>query len=115
MTETFLTRQHHGQTITAAIGDRIEVLLDETPTSGYTWANLSAGDSLTLEGSDFRSSGAPGDAGAVAVAGRGGQRQFHFSARQAGISLLQLKLMQAWMGQASSVDDFAVTVTIPPR
>jgi predicted secreted protein len=107
MAETLLTRQHDGQTITAAVGSVIVVRLDESPTTGYGWAPLAADEALALVGSDFA---LPAQAGV----GGGGQRTLRFEVRQRGKHLLQLVLVRPWEGEAGAVDRFSVTVQATP-
>ena len=77
MADTLLTRQHHGQAISAAVGSQVVVQLDESPTTGYAWAPAKACDALLLTGDDFTAA-APGRVGG------GGQRRLQFDVRQPG-------------------------------
>ena len=107
MAETLLTRQDHGQTITVAVGAQLVVQLDESPTSGYTWAPVRANDALALIGDDFAAA-APGRVGG------GGRRRLHFDVLQPGEHRLELALMRPWEGAAAAVERFTLTVQAQP-
>lgn len=107
MVDTLLTRQHNGQTISAAVGSHLVVQLDESPTTGYAWAPAKACDALPLAGDDFTSA-APGRVGG------GGQRCLQFDVRQPGEHRLDLVLMRPWEGADAAVDRFTVTVQAHP-
>ena len=107
MSDTLLTRQHHGQTVTAAVGSTLSVRLDESPTTGYTWAVLHASEALLLTGDDF----SPAQPGGV---GGGGQRSLHFEVRQPGEHRLELVLRRSWEGADAAADRVTVTVYASP-
>lgn len=107
MADTLLTRQHHGQTVSVDVGSQLVVQLDESPTTGYLWAALQAGDALPLSGDHFT----PAAAGGV---GGGGLRRLQFDVRQPGEHRLELVLMRPWEGEAAAVDRFKVTVQAQP-
>jgi predicted secreted protein len=107
MAETQLTRQHDGQTITVVVGTQLVVTLDESPTTGYTWAPPKGSDALPLIGDDFTLA-APGGVGG------GGQRRLRFNLRQAGEHRIELLLMRPWEGPDAAVDRFKVTVQALP-
>jgi predicted secreted protein len=107
MAETLLTRQHHGQTIAVAVGSQLVVQLDESPTTGYTWAPVQANAALPLTGDGFTAA-APGRVGG------GGQRRLHFDVVQPGEHRLELALMRPWEGAAAAVERFALTVQAQP-
>ena len=107
MSETALTRADHGKTVAATVGSTLSVGLDESPTTGYTWANRSAGDVLSLDGSDFAlASGA--------AVGGGGRRSLRFSVVAAGTVTLRLLLLRGWEADSCAVDEFAVLVVATP-
>lgn len=107
MADTLLTRQHHGQTVAAAVGSQLVVQLDESPTTGYTWSPVKAGGALALASADFTPA-APGSVGG------GGQRRLCFDVRQPGVHGLELLLMRPWEGADAAVDRFTVTVQAHP-
>lgn len=107
MADTLLTRQHHGQKISAVVGSQLVVQLDESPTTGYAWAPAKACDALPLTAADFTAA-APGSVGG------GGQRRLKFDVRQPGEHQLELVLMRPWEGADAAVDRFKVTVQAQP-
>ena len=107
MAETLLTRQDHGQTIAVALGSQLVVQLDESPTTGYTWAPVKASDALPLASDSFTAA-APGSVGS------GGQRRLHFDVLQPGEHRLELALMRPWEGAAAAVERFTLTVQAQP-
>ena len=107
MAKTLLTRQDHGQTIAAAVGSQLVLQLDESPTTGYTWAPVEASDALPLTGDSFTAAG-PGSVGG------GGQRRLHFDVLQPGEHRLELALMRPWEGAAAAVERFSLTVQAQP-
>jgi predicted secreted protein len=107
MAETLLTRQDHGQTIAVAVGSQLVVQLDESPTTGYTWAPLKTNDALPLTGDGFAAA-TPGSVGG------GGRRRLHFSVLQPGEHQLELALMRPWEGAAAAVERFTLTVQAQP-
>lgn len=107
MAETLLTRQHDGQAIDAAVGARIVVMLDESPTTGYNWTQVGADDALVLLETDFTP---PAQAGV----GGGGQRTLRFELRQGGRHELRLALARPWERESSAVDHFMVVVQAAP-
>lgn len=107
MAETLLTRQDHGQTIAVAVGSQLVVQLDESPTTGYTWAPLKANEALPLIGDGFAAA-APGSVGG------GGRRRLHFKVLQPGQHRLELALMRPWEGAAAAVERFTLTVQAQP-
>jgi predicted secreted protein len=103
MPATLLTRQDHGQSLHLPVGATIAVQLDESPTTGYTWADRSDGQVVRPDGDDFTAA-APG------AVGGGGLRQWRYSLGQVGTGTLRLVLVQAWAGEAAPTDEFKVTV-----
>jgi predicted secreted protein len=106
MPAVVLTRQDHGRTIKASVGAALSLQLDESPTTGYTWVDRSAGDLLKLERSDFSLDGA--------AVGGGGRRSFLFSIGAPGTASLRLVLVHAWEADALAVDEFVVVIDAAP-
>jgi predicted secreted protein len=108
MAATTLTRQHQGQTITAVVGSVLAVTLDESPTTGYTWAPAEASSALPLTSDDFAPAAAGGTGGGSV--GGGGLRRLQFKVAQPGEHALDLLLMRPWEGPGAAVDQFHITV-----
>lgn len=110
MTSMIVIRQADARkTITASVGDTIEILLDENPSTGYRWqvSELNS-DVLALSGSLFLHSG-------EAVAGNGGLRQLQFDAQSAGETVLLLKLRRPWERETDAIAQFQVTIQVRER
>ncbi len=98
-----LTRDDNGKSAEVHVGDKFIVRLDESPTTGYTWAVKSDGGILMLEASDY----SPAFSNRI---GGGGTRTFHFLARKSGATKLVIKLLREWEGEASAIDTFSVDI-----
>jgi len=93
-----------GQTVTVAPGDRLEVQLEENPTTGFRW--YIDGDEngvLILENDVFthRSSG---------VSGAGGTRELVFKVAKQGKVTLHASYRRSWEKQKPSQANFELTV-----
>ncbi|MGP1387892.1 MAG: protease inhibitor I42 family protein, partial [Thainema sp.] len=107
MTSMIVIRQADARkTVTAFVGDTIEVLLDENPSTGYRWqvSELNS-DVLVLSGSLFLHSG-------ETVAGSSGLRQLQFDAQSAGETVLLLKLKRPWENETDAIAQFQVTIQV---
>ena len=74
----------NGQTVTMAVGDVLQLMLPENPTTGYTWAVVT-NDEAVLRPSDEPAYEVDSDA-----IGAGGTRTYLFRAVGAGASVLRL-------------------------
>ncbi len=108
MAETVLTLEDNGKSIEAAMGASLSVRLEESPTTGYMWANKTLGDVLLLEDSDY-SPASPSQVG-----GRG-MRTLRFRVGKPGTARLTLKLMREWEGEPSAVKVFSVEIRATQR
>lgn len=99
------TRDDSGGTVSLAVDDALEIHLPETPTTGYLWKAVGLDVAiLRLVSSHFIPKGT--------VPGRRGTRILEFRTVAAGHTLLRLNLMRGWLGEASAVDHFELTVTV---
>ncbi len=98
-----LTRDDNGKSVEVRVGGKFIVRLDESPTTGYTWAVKSDGGLLMLEASDY----SPAFPDRI---GGGGTRTFHFLARKSGATKLVIKLLRDWEGEGSAIDTFSVDI-----
>ncbi len=106
MSTITLTQADKGKSITVHPGDEIIINLTENPTTGYQWA-IDKTDATVLVSQNPTFSSTPG--GAI---GSGGTRTFTFIAKQPGTVQLQLKLWREWLGNASIIDRYDITVQI---
>lgn len=107
MADTLLTRSDNGKAIDVKVGAGVTVRLDESPTTGYAWANKTAGDVLRLADSGHSMA-------AISSVGGGGVRTLRFRVEKSGSATLSLKLLRAWEGEASAIDAFSVAVRAGP-
>jgi inhibitor of cysteine peptidase len=103
MPETLLSMDDNGKAIDVAVGASLRVRLDESPTTGYAWANKTVGDVLILDDSGYSLTTAQ-------PVGGGGVRTLRFRVNKSGTTTLSLKLLRQWEGEASVVDTFSVAV-----
>lgn len=88
----------------AAVGEQVEVVLDETPTTGYQWEVVGEHEGLTVESSTFEppSSQAPG---------AHGRRVVTLRAAEPGAHRLALQRRRAWEPAAAESCEVVVNVS----
>lgn len=101
-----LTSDDSGKTVVLRPGDIMTIRLAEKPSAGYRWVIETYNDQVVgLKGKKYvRAEGA--------AVGGGGHRTLTFEAKTPGVVTLNLKLWQPWVGEASVVDRFSVTLDI---
>ena len=104
MTERTITEGDDGATIAAALGDVIELHLEENPTTGYRWTREDLGPGLSLERDVFHVAGTP------LVPGAGGVHEWSFRVTEPGPHPLRMRLWQEWEGDSSVLRHFGVDV-----
>lgn len=97
--------EHKGATVSANVGDTVEVVLPETATTGFQWQTDEPGPSLAVEMSKLE----PPD---VATPGAGGTRHVVVRAVQPGTSRLSLRLRRSWEPPEKSEDTYAVDIDV---
>lgn len=96
----------NGQSVTMKVGDMLQLMLAENPTTGYTWAIVTNdGDVLTL-------SGEPAYEVESDAIGAGGTRTFMFQAAAPGTSVLQLVNARQWETAVEPAETFMMTVQV---
>ena len=99
-------REDNGKLIKPRQGDVITVSLQETPATGYRWAVEPIDEKiLELENEGFCTAPKAGIGG-------GGTRTFTFQAIAAGRGNLQLKLRREWLGDASIIERYGLTIEV---
>ena len=94
---------HAGQTVSGAVGETLEVVLGEKPTTGHLWELLSGGAPVcSLVDSSFAPSSA--------LPGAGGLRRWTFRLEQTGDSEIALVHRRAWEGSAAPGREFRFRV-----
>lgn len=90
MSDLVLTSADDGRTVTVDRGTVISVILEENPTTGYTWQFAEAlPDCLVSAGDRY-------DRPAGAAIGGGGRRTFRFAAEAPGSCRIWLDLRRVW-------------------
>jgi inhibitor of cysteine peptidase len=87
------------------VGDRTEVRLPESPTTGYRWQIASDDPKLRLVDDSFE--------GAESPRGAGGERVLVFEAVSAGSVSLRLVKRRSWETQ-NPVEEYAVDLDVHP-
>ena len=95
-----------GQTVTMVVGDALQVMLAENPTTGYVWA-IVTNDDAVLRLSDEPAFEAESDA-----IGAGGTRTFLFNAVGAGTSVLRLVNARQQDTAVEPAATFEITVQV---
>ena len=98
-----LTEQNDNATVTARVGETIEVSLAENPSTGYRW-ELAAVDSSVASAEGSRFSPAGGGIGA------GGTRHMTFRVRAAGTGRIELVLRRSWEPAGAAQRRWSVAV-----
>ena len=96
----------NGQTVTMKVGDMLQLMLAENPTTGYTWAIV------TNDGDVLASSGEPAYEVESDAIGAGGTRTFMFQAAAPGTSVLQLVNARQWETAVEPAETFVMTVQV---
>ena len=107
MADHVLRRDDLGSTVWAAPGDRVVVLLEENPTTGYLW-QVSRPDPVVGEPeSEFELQPEGG-------VGAGGRRRLAFPVARAGSGELSLELRPPWEAAGKAIDHWHVQVEATP-
>jgi inhibitor of cysteine peptidase len=102
-----LTEQDEGKTVDVHVGQTVIVSLPENASTGYRWAIEHADPSLV----EAREAEPRYPSGAV---GAGGRAQWVFLAKIPGTTLITLKQLRPWEGDASIVGRFHVQLRVLP-
>ena len=100
-----LDESRNGQTVPAALGDRIEIELRENPTTGYRWHVIADGaPSCKLIADTFTAlSGPPG---------KGGAHRWTFEAVATGECEIVLRHRRGWAPPQESEQNFTIHVHV---
>ncbi len=101
----------NGQTVTMGVGDVLQVMLPENPSTGYTWAVVT-NDETVLRPSDQPAYDVGTAAADSNVLGAGGTRTFLFEAVGAGTSELRLVNARAQETAVEPAATFELTVQV---
>jgi inhibitor of cysteine peptidase len=95
-----------GQTVTMVVGDALQVMLAENPTTGYVWAIVTNDDAV------LRLSDEPAYEAESEAIGAGGTRTFLFNAVGAGTSVLRLVNARQQDTAVEPAATFEITVQV---
>jgi inhibitor of cysteine peptidase len=102
-----LTQQDDGRTLSAHVGDILELHLAENATTGYRW-EPDNDDAKVLELAETSSNYRGG------TPGSGGEAIFRFRVIATGSGTLSLKYWRHWEGAGSIVKRFRLTIDAAP-
>ena len=106
MPDLTLTEENSGKSAKAPVGARVNIRLQENPTTGYRWSLREfKSESLALESDEYESATASGIGG-------GGIRHCLFVAKAAGTTTITLKNMRAWEPEEPAAKTFSVVITV---
>ena len=106
MPDFTLTEEDSGKPTQVPVGARVNICLQENPTTGYRWSlRHFKSESLALESDEYESATGSGIGG-------GGIRHFLFVAKAAGTTTIILKNMRAWEPEEQAAKTFSVVITV---
>jgi inhibitor of cysteine peptidase len=101
-----LADQDSGRAVELRSGDRLELVLEANPTTGYTWQVDSVNSAI------IRQAGEPVYTSEGAMPGSGGKLTLTFEAGAAGRTLLRLAYARPFEKDRPPIKTFDVTVTV---
>ena len=106
MPDFTLTEEDSGKRAKVPVGARVNIRLQENPTTGYRWSLRDfKSESLALESDEHESASASGIGG-------GGIRNFLFVAKAAGTTTIILQNIRAWETEERAPKTFSVVITV---
>lgn len=106
-----LTGADSGSAVTLRPGQKLRIVLDSNPTTGYRWAVDGAIPPVLSQAGDavFASSAASSN---PPIVGAGGTETWVFEGKTAGHAKLRLKYWRSFEPTATPISTFGVTVTV---
>jgi inhibitor of cysteine peptidase len=95
----------NGKTISMSEGATIKIILDENPTTGYSW-NESLTSGLKITGSNYIQGGSPG------LAGAGGTHEWTIKATGKGEQQFSAAYKRPWEPLSGSENTFRLTINV---
>lgn len=106
MPDFTLTEKDSGKLAKVPVGARVNIRLQENPTTGYRWSLRDfKSESLAPESDEYES--APSSS-----IGGGGIRNFLFVAKAAGTTTIILKNTRAWEPEERAAKTLSVVITV---
>ena len=103
MDEIVLTRDDNGSNLSLDVGDIVKVILQENPTTGYTWQVDGQLPIQLKESMDQQKKTYKGSAGGA------GKRILSYQVESKGSGMLSLKYWQPWSGDESITERFTIS------
>ncbi len=95
----------NGQTLDAALGQTVEICLEENPTTGFRWRMAQAGGPV---GTPLRDTFEPGRQ----APGQPGIHRWQFKVVAAGSGPVRFVYRRAWEGDSAAARVFTVTLSV---
>ena len=96
----------NGQSVTMSVGDMLQLMLPENPTTGYTWAIVTNDEGVLAP------SGEPAYEVESDAIGAGGTKTFMFQALAPGTSVLQMVNAMQWETPVVPAETFELTIQV---
>jgi len=96
----------NGQSVTMSVGDMLQLMLPENPTTGYTWAIVTNDEGVLAP------SGEPAYEVESDAIGAGGTKTFMFQALAPGTSVLQIVNARQWETPVVPAETFELTIQV---
>ena len=96
----------NGQSVTMSVGDMLQLMLAENPTTGYTWAIVTNDEDVLAP------SGEPAYEVESEAIGAGGTKTFMFQALAPGTSVLQMVNARQWETAVVPAETFELTIQV---
>ena len=96
----------NGQSVTMSVGDMLQLMLAENPTTGYTWAIVTNDEDVLAP------SGEPAYEVESEAIGAGGTKTFMFQALAPGTSVLQMVNAMQWETPVVPAETFELTIQV---
>jgi len=103
------TENNSASSVRAVKGDTIVIMLEENPTTGYSW-NLSAGSGLALLDDQYVQ-----DPAVEGMTGAGGVRNWTFEVTEDGVQNVSAIYKRSWENITGDEDIFELTVEVVPE
>jgi inhibitor of cysteine peptidase len=104
-----ITAKDNGAAVTAKVGDKLDVVLESNPTTGFEWEKESGDAAVVKMLGEPVYSPTPTS---TQVVGSGGTTTFHFEAAAAGSTTVKLIYHRTFEKDVPPVQTFEVTVTV---
>jgi inhibitor of cysteine peptidase len=106
MNQRTIDRSYDNKTLDINVGDKLTIILEENPTTGYRWKLDQVNEeAMTLEDSKY-------SANSESQVGGGGYRTFIFRSVSNGATKISLSLRREWEKEQSPIDRFQISVQV---